>query len=460
MPRDPAVVVGAGPAGLFLAARLAGASGAKVLLLERGPRAGRKLLASGSGQCNITHSGGIADFLDRYGSADGATGGTAGAGGKAARAAAASASAGRFLKRALYAFTNADLEAWFLERGMSFEAEEGGKVFPASRRASEVLGILEAECSSRGVELRKNCRALSAVAVEDGFELELELEGREGAGGAAPGRLRARLLAITTGGMSYPATGSTGDGYRIAASLGHRLVLPRPALAPVVIRDFALGDLAGISFEGMPFVIRRRAGPPIRSRGDLLVTHEGFSGPGILDASRWISPGDALELDFSGSGYEAFREELARRVASAPRSLVRSALAEAGLPRRMAELFCSLASVGEGVTCASLRRESRDALARMASAYPAEVLELGAFDKAMATSGGIALDEVDPATMESRITPGLFFAGEVLDYDGDSGGYNLQAAFSTAAAAARAMAGRTASGSVLSSSHVSSKEVP
>jgi predicted Rossmann fold flavoprotein len=422
----PAAVLGAGPAGLFLAARLAAEIGPGVILLERGPRAGRKLLASGSGRCNLTHVGTVEDFLGRYGS------------GAEGEAAASRGVAARFLKKSLYAFTNADLAAWFLERGLALEAEEGGKLFPASRRASDVLGALLDECASRGVELRTGCRITSARAAEGGFDLAAE-------GAEAPARVRASLLAIATGGKSYPGTGSEGDGYAIASALGHGLVPPRPALSPAVVRDFALSGLAGIGFEDRPFAVRRRSGSPIRARGDILITHEGFSGPAILDASRYMSPGDSLEIDFAGTGLESFREALMRAAASSPRALARNVLAEAGLPRRMAELYCSLVGLRGEETCATLRRESREALCRLATAYSAEIREVGGFDRAMATSGGVPLAEVDPTTMESRLAPGLYFAGEVLDYDGDTGGYNLQAAFSTAAAAARAMA-RRASG--------------
>jgi predicted Rossmann fold flavoprotein len=409
-----AIVVGAGPAGLFLAARLARETGKGVILLERGPKPGRKLLASGSGQCNITHGGDIADFPGKYGRA----------------------AAGRFLKKALYAFANAELEEWFIERGLVFETEEGGKVFPASRRAAEVLDVLLAECRESGVDIRAQSRVKSVRTIESGFEVGME--GSEGP------RLRSRLLALATGGMSYPLTGSTGDGYRIAAALGHRIVDPRPALSPVIVEDFALGELAGVGFEDIPFVVRRSGAKPISARGDILVTREGFSGPGILDASRLMSPGDGLEPDFSGMGFDLFREELARRSTASPRSLVKNVLADAGLPKRMAGLFCSLASVDRSTICAALRREGREALLRMATAYPARIRALGGFDKAMVTAGGVSLDEVDPATMESRIEPGLFFAGEILDYDGDTGGYNLQAAFSTAAAAALGMASKGA----------------
>jgi predicted Rossmann fold flavoprotein len=412
-----AIVVGGGPAGLFLAARLAAELGAElgaipgrgILLLEKSPRPGRKLLASGSGQCNITHSGAVEEFLSRYGDK------------------------GRFLKKALYGFTNSALEAWFLDRGVPFEIEEGGKVFPASRRAGEVLDALMRECRVGRVEILANSRVVSAERTAEGFVLGFE-------SGNDP--LRTRVLAIATGGLSYPGTGSEGEGYRLASALGHAIVPPRPALSPVKVRDFPLVVLAGLGFADAAFVVRRGGKKVAESRGDILITHEGLSGPGILDASREIRPGDLIEADFSGLGAEAFRIVLDERCAASPRSLVRSALAEAGLPRRMAELFCALAGLGEGATCAGLRRESRRALEGLACAFPAEVEALGGYEKAMATAGGVSLDEVDPATMESRIAPGLYFAGEVLDYDGDTGGYNLQAAFSTASAAARAIAAR------------------
>jgi predicted Rossmann fold flavoprotein len=212
------------------------------------------------------------------------------------------------------------------------------------------------------------------------------------------------------------------------------------------LRDPALCVLAGLSFEALAFAIRRGGKKIGASRGDLLITHEGLSGPGILDASRGLEPGDVLELDFSGLGLEGFRAALASRVSAAPRSLVRTVLADAGLPKRLAELICDLVGRSveyfrEDTRCAELRCDARDAMAVMATAFPAEVGALGGFEKAMVTAGGVGLDEVDSGSMASRIVEGLYFAGEILDYDGDTGGYNLQAAFSSADAAARAMMG-------------------
>lgn len=426
-----AIVIGGGPAGLFLAARTGAlAAGARIIVLEKMAKAGRKLLASGGGACNITHRGEIGDFLGRYGGQ------------------------GRFLKKALYGFSNEDLEAWLRERGIALEADEGGKLFPVSRRAADILGVLLTECERNGVSVVVGARA-ATLRREDGL-FAVETAGPEGSAAT----YRATIVAIASGGCSYPGTGSEGDGYALALALGHSIVEPRPALSPVTVRDWVLGELSGIGFEDLGFAIRRGAKVIGRARGDILITREGLSGPGMLDASRDFKPGDTLELDFSGIGLEAFRVDLASRIASSPRALVRTVLGEydigrssaegrtganarpTGLPKRLAELICSLAGCGEEERCASLKREAREAIVRSVCEFPARIASVGGFDKAMATAGGVSLAEVEPATMASRLAEGLYFAGEVLDYDGDTGGFNLQAAFSTADAAARAIAAR------------------
>jgi predicted Rossmann fold flavoprotein len=403
-----------------------------VTLLEKGPRPGRKLLVSGSGRCNITNAGPIADFLGRYGER------------------------GLFLKKALYAFTNEDLVAWLARRGLRCEAEPGGKIFPVSRKASDVLGILRAECDRGGVRL--DCSSpvvgiasMAGIARQEGGGFEVRTrsvtdgeraEEAEDLATSSPEVLTASMVAIATGGRSYPGTGSDGSGYALAASLGHRVVSPRTALTPVIIRDFPLASLAGLSFEQTPMTLRR-GGKKLRGfAGDLLITHEGFSGPGILDASRFIEAGDQVEIDFTGLGRESFRESFTAALAEAPRTLVRSLLAGFGLPKRLAERLCELADLGATATSSSLRREARERLVTLTAAFPATVALLGGWDRAMVTAGGVDCAEIYAATMESRLVPGLFFAGEILDVDGDTGGFNLQAAFSTAALAARAMAKR------------------
>ena len=427
-----AIIIGAGPAGLFAAIRLAEAcseqaQGGGILVLERREKPARKLLLSGSGQCNITHAGEIADFLGHYG------------GGSKPE------SAGRFLKPALYAFTNEKLLAWFRARGIEFETEESGKIFPSDRRASSILKVLQDEAYRLGVRIVANSR-VSGISGEngknapEGFVVRVEAlapdAGAPEPDALEPAEYRAPQVLIATGGASYPRTGSTGDGYALAASLGHRIVTPRPALAPVFAKDFALNPLAGLSFRDAGLAILRGGKRIFLAEGDLLITHEGLSGPLILDSSRSIQASDSLEINFVGVALEEFRNRLDAELKANPRRLVRTALADSGLTKNMAERFCDIAGIGIDETAAALPRPKREALCRLACACPFEVARLGGFEVAMATAGGVDLAEVNPGSMESRLTSGLFFAGEILDIDGDSGGYNLQAAFSTGSLAA------------------------
>ncbi|MDF0591177.1 BaiN/RdsA family NAD(P)/FAD-dependent oxidoreductase [Candidatus Methanocrinis natronophilus] len=402
------IVIGVGPAGLFAAINAAGGGG-RVLVLEKKRTPGRKLLISGSGRCNITHDGDIRAFLDRYGGA------------------------GRFLRPALLGFTNCDLIAFFEERGLSMTTLEGGKVFPKTQRSRDVLDILIAEGEARGVEIA--C-AKSVTSIEKSGDEFLVACGDEA--------YRSRTLVIATGGRSYPATGSSGDGYSFAGALGHAIVEVGPALAPVRIRDYPFADLAGISLPGARVSIFR--GKKVKEEtGDVLFTHDGLSGPGILDLSRYIRAGDVLRVSFAG---ERRREEiddwhLERSQKDGPRNL-RSVLAELVIPARLAARVLEVLHIPVDLKCAEMTRAMRTGLADHLAGFPFVVEEVGGFDSAMATRGGVDLREINPKTMESRLVSGLYFAGEVLDVDGDSGGYNLQAAFSTGALAGRSIRKRLA----------------
>ena len=402
------IVVGAGPSGLFCAISASGRD-RKVLILEKKRTPGRKLLISGSGRCNITHDGDIRAFLDHY------------------------AGAGRFLRPALLGFTNLDLVAFFEDRGLAMTTLEGGKVFPATQRSRDVLAVLLAECEARKVEISSGKTVTSIEKSEEGFIVACGDEIH-----------RSRFLVIATGGRSYPATGSSGDGYSFAEALGHTIVEVGPALAPVRIRDYPFADLAGISLPGARVSIFR--GKKVKEgAGDVLFTHDGLSGPGILDLSRYIRAGDMLRVSFSG---ERRREEMddwliERSQKDGPRNL-RSVLAEMEIPARLVSRVLEVLLIPQDLKCASMTRGMRTDLADRLAGFPFVVEEVGGFDSAMATRGGVSLPEVDPKTMESRLVSGLYFAGEVLDVDGDSGGYNLQAAFSTGALAGRSIRRRLA----------------
>lgn len=400
MERYDLIVVGAGPAGLFAAART-GAGGGRVLLLEKKKKPGRKLLVSGSGQCNITHAGSVTEFFTRYGKN------------------------GRFLKPALRAFTNADLVSHVTGGGVPLTIEEGGKVFPASRKAQDVLDLLLAGCLDAGVTIRCGEPVVAVEKNRDGFFVR-----------TTAGDYRSALLLITTGGASYPATGSTGDGYVLAASLGHTIAATAPALTPVTIRNYPFADLAGISLSDVTVSLFRDGKKVGDQKGDLLFTHQGLSGPGILDLSRFIEPGDHLAVSILPEG---MRQEITATLTDGGGARVRSVLSRYPVPERLLRRILALSDILPETTCAHLPKAARARLLRHLTACTLTVDALGGYDAAMVTRGGVALDEVNPKTMGSKCVDGLFFAGEVLDIDGDCGGFNIQAAFSTAALAAGAI---------------------
>lgn len=400
MDRYDLIVIGAGPAGLFGAART-GAGGGRVLLLEKKKKPGRKLLVSGSGQCNITHAGNITEFFTRYGKN------------------------GRFLKPALRTFTNADLVAHVAKGGVPLTTEEGGKIFPASRKAQDVLDLLLAGCLEAGVTIRCGDPVVAVERREDGFSVR-----------TSAGEYRSVLLLIAAGGTSYPATGSTGDGYAFAASLGHTIAATAPALTPVTVRDHPFADLTGISLPGVTVSLFRDGKKIGDLRGDLLFTHQGLSGPVVLDLSRFIEPGDRLVVSILPEG---MRQEITAALTDGGSARVRSVLSRYPVPDRLLKRIIDLSEIPPETTCAHLPKAARGRLLQHLTACTLTVDALGGYDAAMVTRGGVTLDEVNQKTMGSKCVDGLFFAGEVLDIDGDCGGFNLQAAFSTAALAAGAI---------------------
>jgi predicted Rossmann fold flavoprotein len=403
----PVIIIGGGPAGLFCAAGAAGA-GQQVLLLEKMPSCGKKLLITGSGQCNLTHDGNISDFFSKYGDH------------------------GAFLRSSLRRFSNHDLVKWFTERGLGLAPDESGKVFPQSRRASDVLSMLLESCRDTGVLVRCGEAVRDVRVSAGGFHIRTEKAEYE-----------SEVLVIATGGASYPATGSAGDGFSLASSLSHRIVQIAPALVPVRVMEYPFSDLAGISFEGLTFSLYR-GGKKIRDlRGDLLFTHAGLSGPGILHLSRYIMPDDTLKISFlPGMTQEMLKKDLVSRIAASGTKQVKSILSKYSLPARFTARLLELSDIPADLTGAHLLKKERDELIRLLSAFPLRILGPGGWNEAMVTRGGVCIEEVNQDTMESLLVPHLYFIGEVLDIDGDTGGYNLQAAFSTAMAAAKALSSR------------------
>jgi predicted Rossmann fold flavoprotein len=400
-------VIGAGPAGLFCAIHAA-VPGTKVLLLEKTDEPGKKLLLSGTGQCNITHTGEMRDFLIHYGDH------------------------GKWIKPALFSFTNQALCAFFQERGLAMNAGENGKVFPETRQSSDVLKILIEECTTRGVELRCSEPVTGITHETKGFEV------------ATPhATYPSNVVVITTGGASYPKTGSTGDGFRMSESLGQPVTETAPALTPLLIRNFPFAALAGISFEQQPFSVWRAGKKIADYTGDVLFTHLGISGPGILDASRHILPDDVIKLSFVGAmKREEFTADLIRRVSENRTWQISTILAGYPIPERLNRKLLKISDIPDDLKCNHFSAEQRTRLATNCTEFPLSVTAPGGYAVAMVTRGGVALDGVNMKTMESKIVHNLYFAGEVLDIDGDTGGYNLQAAFSTGYLAAQSIGKR------------------
>ena len=390
------VVIGAGPAGLFCAMH-ASCSKNRVLLLEKTPDPGKKLLLSGSGQCNITHHGEMRDFLARYGNH------------------------GKFLKPALFAFTNTDLIAFFGERGLPMVTEDNGKVFPKTLRSDDVLATLLVECRERGIIIHCNEAVTSISRTSDRFEITTTAK-----------VYHAPVLVIATGGASYPKSGSTGDGYRFAESMGQPLTEIGPALTPLLIQNFPFASLPGISFPQMRFSVWRAKKKIADHMGDVLFTHLGLSGPGILDASREIRTDDEIRLSFVGRlKREEFAADLTKRIKESRDWQIGTILAAYPIPERLNRKLLAMSGIPEDLKGNHFSAEQRSRLITNCTEFPLTVTAPGGFSVAMVTRGGVALENVNPKTLESTIIPNLYFAGEVLDIDGDSGGYNLQAAFST-----------------------------
>lgn len=391
-----ALIIGAGPAGL-MAGPLCSAGGLKTCILEKNGSAGRKLLISGSGRCNMTHAGTPDDFLTRYGEG------------------------GRFTRPALKNFSSRALRDFFLQKGLETVELENGKIFPVTMKSRDVLGVLLDECSGTGTAIRYSEPVLKISRREDRFQVS-----------TSRGDYSAAVILIATGGMSYASTGSTGDGYGYAEKLGLRVTETRPALVSLIMRDFPFSACAGISIPGAELSISRE-GKKIRTgSGDVLFTHRGLSGPGILDLSRYVYPGDVLAVRLVPfRDPSAFEKKMARELSLEGKKLLKNSMASYGIPERLAEALMAHAGISGDTRCSQAGRETRKALADLLCELPFTVEKTAGYDDAMATTGGISRDEIQKNTMQSKIVPGLFFAGEVIDVDGDTGGYNLQFAFSS-----------------------------
>lgn len=392
------VVIGAGAAGL-MAATVAARRGRRVVLLEKNRRAGLKILISGGGRCNLTTTRGGPDLERQYGTRR-----------------------GRWLRHALRAFQPRDLCAHVESLGVRLREEDLEKVFPVSGRAADVLDALVDDAVSAGVELRY---AAPMLAVErQGAELVVS---------TPQGPLRAASAILATGGLSYPKTGATGDGYPVARAFGHGLVRPVPALAPLAVDDDWVHELQGVVVDAELTLTGPDGATLVRRRRPCLFTHQGLSGPGPMDVSGYVEEvggGCTLRMDLAP---DVPREDVEARLLEGAREGGRrhvQHLLPHVVPERLRIALCARAGAADAVG-AELRREVRRRVATAVKGTELRVERSLGFRAAEVTRGGVPLEEVDARTMESKLRPGLHLCGEVLDVDGPIGGFNFQAAFAT-----------------------------
>lgn len=385
------IIIGGGPAGLAAAAKL---KHKNVLLLEKNESLGQKLLLSGSGQCNITHGGEIKNFVDHYGRH------------------------GKFLRQVLFNYTNDDLLSDFNQYGLKFVDNGKGKIFPEAMNSQVVLDVMIQMIRDNSVQVKTKEAAESVVRCEDGFRVK-----------TPKGGYVAKSLVIATGGKTYQNTGSTGDGYKFAKAMGIDVATPREALTPIVCKDFRLSDLMGLSFVEKEITLWREGKKKAVYRGDLLITHKGLSGPVILNNSRDFQVGDSMQINFINDVREALDLWLLDRIKAHPKKKIKTLISELDLPIRLLEGLLKISGIDREVKAAELKKDARKALAKNLCACEFTIKTFGGDHIAMVTAGGVELAEINKKTMGTNKIENLYFIGEVIDIDGDTGGYNIQAAY-------------------------------
>ena len=406
------VVAGGGAAGM-MAAITAARAGARVLLLEPNEKVGRKLYITGKGRCNVTNNCSQEELL------------------------ASIPRNGKFLYSALSRFSPQAVMAFFEELGVPLKTERGGRVFPCSDKAADIVDALFFELRRQGVEVKRD--RLTGLRVQDGRLATVT--------GEAEGTISGcEALILATGGASYPRTGSTGDGYRLAEQAGHTVVPIRGSLVPLTSDDPCCAQLQGLSLRNVGFCVRdHRRKTVFQEQGELLFTHFGLSGPLALSASA--------HMDFAKGQYTAHidlkpaldRQKLDARLLRDFEARANQDYANAlggQLPRSMAPVFVARTGIAGGTKVHDIRREQRRTLLETLKDFSIPLTGVRPVEEAVVTAGGVAVGQVDPKTMESKQASGLYFAGELLDVDGYTGGFNLQIAWSTGYAAGVAAAQR------------------
>lgn len=402
------IVIGAGAAGM-LAAIFAARNGHEVLLLEKNDKAGKKLYITGKGRCNITNACEMEDLFKNV------------------------MSNPKFLYGAFYGYSNYDVIDFFEQLGLKTKIERGGRVFPESDKSSDVIGALLKELKRLSVDIRYQCE-VAEILVEEQRAKGVVLKG-------SAEKLYADKVIVATGGLSYPSTGSTGDGYRFAKAMGHSVTSLSPSLVPVNIRETELvKELQGLSLKNIGITVTSQNKTIYSDFGELLFTHFGVSGPVILSASSFLVPYRnqkdlTLAIDLKPAlTKEQLDARILRDFDEFKNKQYKNALDQL-LPRKMIQVIISLSKIDPEKKVNLITKEERRNLVDTLKAMTLHIERLRDYNEAVITKGGISVKEINPSTMESKLVSGVYYIGEVLDLDALTGGFNLQIAWSTAYAA-------------------------
>lgn len=397
------VVIGGGAAGMF-ASVFAARNGNEVHLFEKNEKTGKKLFITGKGRCNIANAGDMETLFRSV------------------------VSNPKFLYSSFYGYTNEDVISFFEEIGVKTKIERGNRVFPVSDHSSDVINGLEREMKKLGVKVHLNTKVKSVEGNEEGFR-EIVLSNGE--------KVTADACIVATGGCSYQPTGSTGDGYRMAESVGHTVTEVYPALVPLEIKEDFVGELQGLSLRNVEATIYDGKKEIYSDFGEMLFTHYGVSGPLMLSASSYITKKlqdreMKLVIDLKPAlSEEQLNQRVLRDFEENKNKQFRNAITKL-FPAKLIPVMVMLSGIDAEKKVNEVSKEERMEFVRLIKHFTLTINGTRSFREAIITQGGVKTKEVNPATMESKLVPNLYFVGEVLDLDALTGGFNLQIAWSTA----------------------------
>lgn len=396
------LIIGGGAAGM-MAAISSAESGKKVELFEKNEKLGKKLFITGKGRCNITNAADLEDFFP------------------------AVTSNPKFLYSAFYSFTNEQVIALFERLGVRTKVERGGRVFPVSDHSSDVIQALKREMDRLQVKVHLKTEVKNLIVDEKSVKGIALLDGRKVYGDA---------VIVATGGISYPSTGSTGDGYRFAGKCGHKVTELSPSLVPMEVKEWYAGELMGLSLRNIEIRITDGKKKLYQEFGEMLFTHYGVTGPVILSASsivgkRLKDKELTLHIDLKPALTEEQLDKRVLREFEANHNRQFKNAVDSLFPAKLRPVMVELSGIPEEKKVHEITKEERLRFVRLIKDFTITLTGLRGYNEAIITKGGVSVKEIDPGTMESKLVKGLYFAGEVLDLDAVTGGYNLQIAWST-----------------------------